>query len=82
MMASFARRVVRMSKSKITALATTAMLAVSQVAFALEEVPKNPEHSGPAWLATFAAVCGFILAVFSVVCIYMMVSGKAGKYTE
>jgi len=45
-----------MSKSKITALATTAMLAVSQVAFALEEVPKNPEHSGPAWLATFAAV--------------------------
>ena len=70
-----------MSKSKIAALATTAMLTVSQVAWALEEVPKNPEHSGPAWLATFAAVCGFILACFSVVCIYMMVSGKAGKYT-
>lgn len=73
-----------MSKTKITALATMAMvtLSTSPVAWALEEVPKNPEHSGPAWLATFAAVCGFILACFSVVSIYMMVSGKAGKYTE
>jgi hypothetical protein len=69
-----------MSKSKMMALVTTALVTVSNVAFALEEVPKNPAHSGPAWLATFAAVCGFILACFSVVCIYMMVSGKAGKY--
>jgi len=58
------------------------MLSVSQVALALEEVPKNPDHSGPAWLATFAAVCGALLAIFSVIMIYMMVSGKAGKYTE
>jgi len=70
-----------MSKSKIVSMATVAMLGVSRVALALEEVPKNPAHSGPAWLATFAAICGTILAVFSVVCIYMMVSGKAGKYT-
>jgi hypothetical protein len=71
-----------MSKSKIVMMATTAMLGVSRVALALEEVPKDPTHSGPAWLATFAAVCGAILAAFSVVCIYMMVSGKAGKYTQ
>ena len=71
-----------MSKSKLVAWATTAMLSVSQVALALEEVPKNPAHSGPAWLATFAAICGTILAIFSVLCIYMMVSGKAGKYSE
>jgi hypothetical protein len=71
-----------MSKTKVAVLATTLMLGVTRVALALEEVPKNPAHSGPAWLATFAAVCGFILACFSVVCIYMMVSGKAGKYTE
>jgi hypothetical protein len=71
-----------MSKSKVVAWATMAMLGVSQAALALEEVPKNPEHSGPAWLATFAAVCGTVLAIFSVVCIYMMVSGKAGKYSE
>jgi hypothetical protein len=71
-----------MSKSKIVAMATMAMLSVSQVALALEEVPKNPAHSGPAWLATFAAICGTVLAAFSVICIYMMVSGKAGKYTQ
>ena len=71
-----------MSKSKLVLLATTVMLGVSRVALALEEVPKNPAHSGPAWLATFAALCGTILAIFSVVCIYMMVSGKAGKYSE
>jgi hypothetical protein len=71
-----------MSKSKIAAVATAAMLGVSHAAWALEEVPKDPSASGPAWLATFAAVCGFILACFSVVCIYMMVSGKAGKYTR
>ena len=71
-----------MTKSKIVAMATTAMLSVSQVALALEEVPKNPEHSGPAWLATFASICGTILAIFSVIAIYMMVSGKAGKYSE
>lgn len=71
-----------MSKSKIVSMATMAMLGVSQVALALEEVPKNPAHSGPAWLATFAAICGTVLAIFSVICIYMMVSGKAGKYSE
>jgi RsiW-degrading membrane proteinase PrsW (M82 family) len=71
-----------MSKSKIVTMATMAILSVSQVALALEEVPKNPEHSGPAWLAVFAAFCGFILAWSSVVMIYMMVSGKAGKYSE
>jgi|GEM_PF-1676483 hypothetical protein len=71
-----------MSKWKVAAIATAAMLGVSRFAWALEEVPKNPAHSGPAWLATFAAVCGFILACFSVLCIYMMVSGKAGKYSE
>jgi hypothetical protein len=69
-----------MSKSKIVAFVTTALVGVSQAAYALEKVHADPAHHGPGWLATFAAVCGFILACFSVVCIYMMVSGKAGKY--
>jgi hypothetical protein len=71
-----------MSKSKIVAMATTAMVSMSSVAFAMEKVHGDPAHHGPGWLATFAAVCGTILAIFSVVAIYMMVSGKAGKYTE
>jgi RsiW-degrading membrane proteinase PrsW (M82 family) len=71
-----------MIKSKIVMVATMAMLGMSQAALAMEEVPKNPAHSGPAWLATFAAICGTVLAIFSVLCIYMMVSGKAGKYSE
>jgi len=63
-------------------MATTAMVSMSSVAFAMEKVHANPAHHGPAWLASFAAICGTILAIFSVVSIYMMVSGKAGKYTE
>jgi len=69
-----------MSKSKIVAFVTTALVGVADVAFALEKVHGDPSHHGPGWLATFAAVCGFILAWTSVVMIYMMVSGKAGKY--
>lgn len=71
-----------MSKSKIAAVVTPALVGLSNVAFALEKAEGDPTHHGPAWLATFAAVCGFILACFSVVAIYMMVSGKAGKYSE
>lgn len=71
-----------MSKSKIAAMLTPALVAVSDVAFALEKAHADPAHHGPAWLATFAAVAGFVLACFSVICIYMMVSGKAGKYQQ
>lgn len=71
-----------MSKSKIAAVTTAVLVGMGDVAFALEKAHGNPAHHGPGWLSTFAAVCGFILACFSVVSIYMMVSGKAGKYTE
>ncbi|MBI5137787.1 MAG: hypothetical protein HZA24_10715 [Nitrospirae bacterium] len=71
-----------MSKSKIIALAGTLVLGLNNVAFALDRVAHDPAHTGPGWLASFAAVCGTVLAFFSIVAIYMMVSGKAGKYSE
>ncbi len=71
-----------MSKTRIAAMATTAVLGLSEVAFALEKAHGNPAHHGPGWLSGLAAVSGFVLAWASVVLIYMMVSGKAGKYTE
>ncbi len=67
---------------KIFVLAAAALPMMTNVAFAMEKAHADPAHHGPAWLATFAAVCGTILAVFSVIAIYMMVSGKAGKYSE
>lgn len=71
-----------MSKTRIAAIATAAVLGLGEAAFALEKAHGNPAHHGPGWLAGLAAISGFILACFSVICIYMMVSGKAGKYTE
>ncbi|MFQ5508067.1 MAG: hypothetical protein ACE5FN_01885 [Leptospirillia bacterium] len=71
-----------MMKGKIAALTAISLVSMGDIAFALEKAHGNPAHHGPGWLSTFAAVCGFILAWFSVVAIYMMVSGKAGKYTE
>jgi len=70
-----------MSKSKIVAMATTAMVSMSSVAFAMEKV-HHADHEGPGWLASLAAISGTVLAIFSVIALYMMVSGKAGKYTE
>lgn len=71
-----------MSKSKIIALAGTVLLGMNSVAFAMDKAPHDPAHSGPGWLASFASVCGTVLAFFSIIAIYMMVSGKAGKYSE
>jgi len=71
-----------MSKKKISVALATVLLAVSGPAFALEKVHADPAHHGPGWLSTFAAVAGFILACASVYLIYMMVSGKAGKFSE
>ncbi len=69
-------------KKKIFALAAAMLPFMTNVAYALERVPHDPSETGPTWLANFAAFCGTVLAIFSIVAIYMMVSGKAGKYTE
>ncbi len=71
-----------MSKFKISAALIPAVLVFTEVAFALDKAHGNPAHHGPGWLSGLAALSGFILAWASVFLIYMMVSGKAGKYTE
>ncbi len=67
---------------KIGALTSMLVIGASNVAMAMEKVHHNPAHSGPAWLASFAAICGTILAIASITLIWMMVSGKAGKFSE
>ncbi|MDH4229063.1 MAG: hypothetical protein OEW11_04845 [Nitrospirota bacterium] len=69
-----------MSKSMWTAVMTVVMVHAGDIAFAMQKPEADPAHHGPGWLSGLASLSGFILAWASVVLIYMMVSGKAGKY--